>query len=113
MRRGLTWPWIRMRPLLARFSEPVWSGHLPFWADFITTTSGFRFSVHTAVASAFAFPCARSKAWIEGFSSTHSTMAFSGGATYRPTNVGGFGRKVRVVALTPGLASREVNLVAA
>src|SRR6266702_5991066 len=28
-------------------------------------------------------------------------------------NIGGFGRKVRVVALTPGLASREVNLVAA
>src|SRR5450755_4205695 len=28
-------------------------------------------------------------------------------------NIGGFGSKVRVVALTPGLASREVNLVAA
>src|ERR1700756_585869 len=28
-------------------------------------------------------------------------------------NIRGFGRKVRVVALTPGLASREVNLVAA
>src|SRR6266567_3464275 len=28
-------------------------------------------------------------------------------------NIGGFGRKVRVVALTPGLASREINLVAA
>src|ERR1700757_4788983 len=28
-------------------------------------------------------------------------------------DIGGFGRKVRVVALTPGLASREVNLVAA
>jgi len=28
-------------------------------------------------------------------------------------NIGGFGGKVRVVALTPGLASREVNLVAA
>src|SRR6266576_6540887 len=28
-------------------------------------------------------------------------------------NIGGFSRKVRVVALTPGLASREVNLVAA
>ena len=30
-------------------------------------------------------PCARSKAWIEGFSSTHSRMAFVGGATQRPT----------------------------
>src|SRR5262249_43532329 len=48
MRRGPTWPWIRMRPFLAQFSEPVWSGHLPSWADFITATSGFRFSVYTA-----------------------------------------------------------------
>src|SRR5258708_39185336 len=47
MRRGLTWPWIRMRPLLARFSEPVWSGHVPSWADFITTTPELKFSVHT------------------------------------------------------------------
>jgi LPS-assembly protein len=38
-----------MRPFLAQFSEPVWSGHVPSWADFITTTSVFRFSVHTAV----------------------------------------------------------------
>jgi len=38
-----------MRPFLARFSESVWSGHLPSWADFITTTPVFRFSVHTAV----------------------------------------------------------------
>ena len=50
MRRGRTWPWTRMRPFLARFSEPVWSGHLPSWADFITTTPVFRFSVHTAGA---------------------------------------------------------------
>src|SRR5450631_3388620 len=31
----------------------------------------------------------------------------------KANDIGGFGRKVRVVALTPGLASREVNLVAA
>src|SRR5262249_12291619 len=48
MRRGRTWPWIRMRPFLARFSEPVWSGHLASWADFITTTAELEFSVHTA-----------------------------------------------------------------
>src|ERR1700731_1870208 len=47
MRLGRTWPWIRMRPFLAQFSEPVWSGHLPSWADFITTTPVLRFSVHT------------------------------------------------------------------
>jgi hypothetical protein len=47
MRRGRTWPWTRMRPFLARFSGPVWSGRLPSWVDFITTVSGFRFSVHT------------------------------------------------------------------
>ena len=39
-----------MRPFLAQFSEPVWSGHLPSWADFITTTPVFRFSVHTIEA---------------------------------------------------------------
>jgi hypothetical protein len=38
-----------MRPFLARFSEPVWSGHLPSWADFITTTPELKFSVHTGV----------------------------------------------------------------
>lgn len=47
MRRGRIWPWIRMPPSRAQFVEPVWSGHLPSWADFITTTSGFRFSAHT------------------------------------------------------------------
>src|SRR6478736_7414665 len=31
----------------------------------------------------------------------------------KANDIGGFGRKVRVVALTPGLASCEVNLVAA
>jgi hypothetical protein len=36
-----------MRPLLARFSEPVGSVHLPSWADFITTTPELKFSVHT------------------------------------------------------------------
>jgi hypothetical protein len=38
-----------MRPLLARFSEPVWSGHLPSWADFITITPELKFSVHTGL----------------------------------------------------------------
>jgi pimeloyl-ACP methyl ester carboxylesterase len=38
-----------MRPFLARFSEPVWSGHLPSWADYITTTPELKFSVHTGV----------------------------------------------------------------
>ena len=36
-----------MRPFLARFSEPVWSGHLASWADFITTTPELEFSVNT------------------------------------------------------------------
>jgi hypothetical protein len=39
-----------MRPFLARFSESVWSGHLPSWADFITTTPELKFLVHTAMA---------------------------------------------------------------
>src|SRR5215470_11761550 len=37
----------------------------------------------------------------------------SRGGNIEADNIGGFGRKVRVVALTPGLASRQVNLVAA
>src|SRR5260370_28309989 len=36
-----------------------------------------------------------------------------GGGDVEANNIGGFGRKVRVGALAPGLASREVNLVAA
>jgi hypothetical protein len=40
--------WIRMRQSLARFSASVSSFHAPSWADFITTTLAFRFSVHTA-----------------------------------------------------------------
>ena len=36
-----------MRPFLARFSESVWSGHLPSWADFITTTPELKFLVPT------------------------------------------------------------------
>src|SRR6266481_3971774 len=55
MRRGRTWPWIRMRPFLAGFSEPVWSGHLPSWADFITTTAELKFSVHTGKFSLLSF----------------------------------------------------------
>jgi hypothetical protein len=49
MRHGHTWSWIKMRPFLAQFSEPVWSGHLPSRAAFIINTSGVRFSVHTGV----------------------------------------------------------------
>jgi hypothetical protein len=32
-----------MRRFLARFSEAVWSGHVPSWADFITTTPELKF----------------------------------------------------------------------
>src|SRR5712664_3585516 len=38
-----------MRRSLAWYSTPVSFVHVPSWADFITITSGFRFSVHTAV----------------------------------------------------------------
>jgi hypothetical protein len=40
-----------MRPFLARFSEPVWSGHAPSWADFTTTTRELKFSVQTGPPS--------------------------------------------------------------
>ena len=39
--------WIKMRRSLARFTGPGASNHTPCLADSITTTSGFRFSVHT------------------------------------------------------------------
>src|ERR1700730_13740239 len=43
-----------MRPFLARFSEPAWSGHLPSLADFITTTPELKFSVRTRGAQILA-----------------------------------------------------------
>src|SRR6476646_7830915 len=39
--------WIKMRRSLAPFSGPESLVHTRSLADFITTTSGFRFSVHT------------------------------------------------------------------
>jgi hypothetical protein len=39
-----------MRRSLAAFSEPESSFHPRSWADFITITCGFRFSVHTPIA---------------------------------------------------------------
>ena len=48
-----------MRRFLARFSEPVWSGHVPSWADFITTTPELKFSVHTAVLNTAVFDVTR------------------------------------------------------
>jgi len=40
-------------PSLVRFGESVWSGYVIFWADFITTTSGIRFSVHDVISDDF------------------------------------------------------------
>ena len=42
-----------MRPFFAPFSEPVWSGHAPSWADFITTTPKLKFSVNTVIGYVF------------------------------------------------------------
>src|SRR6478735_8202773 len=39
-----------MRRSLAKFSEPEASNQTPSLADFIITTSGFRFLVHTGLA---------------------------------------------------------------
>ena len=43
MRRGSPWPWIKKRRFSARFNEPVWSCHLPSWADFITVRPSVSF----------------------------------------------------------------------
>jgi hypothetical protein len=40
-----------MRRSLVKFNEPEASNHTPSLADFITTMSGFKFSVHTRLAS--------------------------------------------------------------
>jgi hypothetical protein len=42
---------------LARFSGPESLIHTRSLADFITTTSGFRFSVHTGNADIISSPC--------------------------------------------------------
>ena len=39
--------WTRMRRLPGRFTEPVSFVYTPFWADRITATPVFKFSVHT------------------------------------------------------------------
>src|SRR5665811_872211 len=57
MTSGRTGHWIKMRRSLAPFSGSESSIHTRSWADFITTTSGFRFSVHRSrgqVAARFA-----------------------------------------------------------
>jgi hypothetical protein len=61
---------------LARFNGPEASDRTPSLADFITTTSGFRFSVHTGAAlviqersqfpdrlGCFSFRCAFASLW--------------------------------------------------
>ena len=44
-----TFHWTKMRRSLAQFSGSEASNHNPSLADFITTMSGFRFSVHTGL----------------------------------------------------------------
>ena len=46
-----TSPWIKMRRSLARSSRAESFVHTRSLGDFITTTSGFRFSVHTRTAT--------------------------------------------------------------
>jgi hypothetical protein len=48
--------WIKMRPSLARFSGPESFIHTRSWEGFITTTSAFRFLVHTGVSRLFRRP---------------------------------------------------------
>src|ERR1700726_3025769 len=43
------WFFVQMHQSLVKFSESEASNHTPFLADFITTTSGFKFSVHTGM----------------------------------------------------------------
>jgi transposase InsO family protein len=77
------WPWIRMRPFLARFSEPVWSSHAPSLAAFITTTPELKFSVHTQGGGKVGKPFAV----IVAFSSSSQSLSV------RPTRTGWRDRK--------------------
>lgn len=61
----------------------------------------------------FSKPCALSKARIEGFSSTHNDNGLGGRGDVVANNIGGFGRKVRVIALAPGLTNHKVYLMVA
>ncbi|MHC2399282.1 gamma-glutamylcyclotransferase (GGCT)/AIG2-like uncharacterized protein YtfP [Bradyrhizobium barranii subsp. barranii] len=69
--------------LMRGFDHPMarlLAGHADFLGD--ATCRGRLVLVTSSAANNQVHPdCARSKAWIEGFSSTHSTMAFAGGAT--------------------------------
>src|SRR5450755_3770886 len=59
-------------------------------------------------------PCARSKAWIDGFSSTHKTKAFSGGLKYSPTMSAAFFRaEFRIRADAPTPPPLQANVVLA
>jgi hypothetical protein len=76
-----------MRRSLAPFSEPESLVHTRSLADFITTTSGFRFSVHTGLEP-------RSGPWLTAQSSTSiGTVTVAGdavlgpGAVYQVENV--------------------------
>jgi transposase InsO family protein len=53
MTSGRTGHWTKMHQSLAKFSESEASNHAPSLADFITTTSGSRFSVHAGVSRKF------------------------------------------------------------
>jgi hypothetical protein len=52
MTSELTGPWLKMHRSLGPFITPEVSGHILSSADFITTTFGFRFSVHTTIRMA-------------------------------------------------------------
>src|ERR1035438_1146568 len=58
-------------------------------------------------------PCARSKAWIDGFSSTHKTKAFFGGLKYSPTMSAAFGPNSRSVAMRQLRRRLQANVVVA
>src|ERR1700682_5920573 len=58
-----------MRRSLAWYSAPVSFVHVPSWADFITITFGFRFSVHTGMIPTWACssPLDDIESWVGAF----------------------------------------------
>jgi hypothetical protein len=56
--------WIKMRQSLARFSGPESSPQIRSLADFIATTSGFSFSVHTGIYSRSSLTGTRARSFL-------------------------------------------------
>jgi hypothetical protein len=99
-----TGPWLKMRQSLAPFSGPEALGHARSLADFITTTTGFRISVHTACRSSFSCQATYSRSVEDSPEGPLSWSDLRGRA--RERRRGGSPRSARRLLRQPILTSR-------